>query len=182
MPSPTSAVCEGTDVARWVPRRGTPRSYVNNRTTETVASPYLAPRAERLQRFGLLRRLFDGADVHERLFGQVVPLAFEQLLEAATVSASGDVLALEAGEDFGDVEGLARRSARCVGRGATVSLSSSDSSSMPRMAMMSCRSLYFCSMLLHLAGGVVVLSPTIWGYRIGSWSRGDRRRGRCRVR
>jgi hypothetical protein len=34
----------------------------------------------------------------------------------------------------------------------TVTLSSSESSSIPRMAIMSCSSLYFCKHLLHLTG------------------------------
>src|SRR5438445_10448740 len=60
-----------------------------------------------LKRLGLLRGLFDGADVHEGLLGEVVPLAFEEFLEAAHGVAYGDVLAWDAREHLGYVERLA---------------------------------------------------------------------------
>src|SRR3712207_5067174 len=55
---------------------------------------------------GLLAGLFDGADEVEGAFGEVVVLAVHDLLEAADGVGDGDVLALEAGELLGDVEGL----------------------------------------------------------------------------
>src|SRR6266511_5360370 len=75
-----------------------------------VALPALSPdpRPPRsLERFGLLRCFFDGADVHESLLGQVVPLALEQLFEAAHGVGHGDVLAGGAGKHLGNKEGLA---------------------------------------------------------------------------
>src|SRR5919199_276962 len=69
-----------------------------------TGSPPPAPRS--LQRFCLLRRLLDRANVHEGLLGQVVPLAFEQLLEAADRVGDRDVLARHAGEHLGHVERL----------------------------------------------------------------------------
>src|ERR1700709_597103 len=58
------------------------------------------------QLFRLRRRIFDSADVHERLVRQVIPLAVAQLLEGADGGRPGDVDAGEAGELLGDVEGL----------------------------------------------------------------------------
>ena len=90
--------------------------------------------------FRLLDGLFDRADHVERLLRQVVVLAFDDLLEALDRVGDRHVLALEAGELLGDEERL--RQERWILRAReTVSLSSSDSSSMPRIAMMSCRSL-----------------------------------------
>ena len=54
----------------------------------------------------LRRRLLDGADVHERLVGQVVPLAVAELVEGADGVRARDVDAREAGELLGDEERL----------------------------------------------------------------------------
>src|SRR6185295_12025877 len=58
------------------------------------------------QLLGLGVRLLDGADVHERLIRQVVPLAFAQLVEGADGVLARGVVAGEAGELLGDVERL----------------------------------------------------------------------------
>src|SRR5437868_7200062 len=55
---------------------------------------------------GLLGRLVDAADVHERALGQVVPLALAQLLEAADRLGQRRHLALLAGERLGHEERL----------------------------------------------------------------------------
>src|SRR5437868_14207625 len=56
--------------------------------------------------FGLLARLLDDADHVEGLFGQVVVLAVNDLLEAAYGVGDLDELAFEACELLGDEEGL----------------------------------------------------------------------------
>src|SRR6266851_4211115 len=50
-------------------------------------------RSERLEALCLLRGLFDGAHVHERLLGEMIPLALEQLFEAAHRISHRDVFA-----------------------------------------------------------------------------------------
>ncbi len=60
-----------------------------------------------LQLLRLLHGLFDGADVHEGLFGQGVVLAVANLLEAADAVVELRVVAGEARERLGDVERLA---------------------------------------------------------------------------
>src|SRR5947209_6220412 len=55
---------------------------------------------------GLLARLFDCADHVEGLFGEVVVLAVNDLLEAAYGVGDFDELAFESGELRGDEEGL----------------------------------------------------------------------------
>ena len=55
---------------------------------------------------GLFLGLLDRADVEERAFGKVVPLAVAELLEAADRVGQGGVLARLAGEDLGDEERL----------------------------------------------------------------------------
>src|ERR1700690_1528296 len=80
----------------------------------------------------LLFGLFDVSDHVEGLLGQRVQLAAGDLLEAA-----GNCDATKKGCD---------RKRWILRARATTSLSSSLSSSMPRMAMMSCRSLYFWRM------------------------------------
>ena len=83
----------------------------------------------------------DRADHVERLLGQRSHLPLTIILKPRIVSFSGIVLAGRAGEHLGDVEGL-RQEALDLARGrATASLSSGESSSMPRMAMMSRSSL-----------------------------------------
>src|SRR5690348_7202983 len=59
-----------------------------------------------LERFGFLGCLFDCSDVHKCLLGKMVPLAVEQLLEAAHRIGDGDVLSGYAREHFGHVEWL----------------------------------------------------------------------------
>src|SRR5262249_21336635 len=82
----------------------------------------------RLHALGLLGGLLDAADVLERLFGQVVP-----------VSARGVTFPSLPVNAWATMNGCDRnfstRRARC-----TTFLSSSDSSSTPRMEMMSCNS------------------------------------------
>ena len=93
-----------------------------------------------LQRLRLGERFVDRADQVERLLRHAVVLAVGDFLEAADGLVDRDVLAFEAGELRRDEERL--RQERWILRARdTASLSSSDSSSMPRMAMMSCRSL-----------------------------------------
>ena len=48
----------------------------------------------------------------------------------------------------------------------TTSLSSLDSSSIPKIAMISCNSLYFCKISLHTTRHLKMPSPTIRGSRI----------------
>ena len=62
--------------------------------------------ALRLEPLGFLGGRFDGADIHEGLFGEVIPLAFAQLVEAAQRILPLGVVAGEAGEGFGNEEGL----------------------------------------------------------------------------
>ena len=81
----------------------------------------------------------DVADVQERLLGQIVGFAVADLLEAAERVGELGVLALLAGELLGDEERLAKNRSILRAR-LTISLSSSLSSSTPRIAMMSCRS------------------------------------------
>jgi hypothetical protein len=57
-------------------------------------------------RGGLLAGVVEGADVHERALGQVVALAVAEALEGVDRLLERECDALEAGEDFGDVEGL----------------------------------------------------------------------------
>ncbi len=102
-------------------------------------------RSLRSGRFGReLLRLGDGfldvADHVEGGLGEMVVLAGAEVLEALDRVLERHELARRAGEDLGDVEGLAEEALNLPGA-RTVSLSSSDSSSMPRMAMMSCSAL-----------------------------------------
>ena len=72
---------------------------------------------------------------------QVVVLAGDDALEGLDGVLELHEHARRAGEDLGDVERLADRKRWILRARATTSLSSSDSSSMPRMAMMSCSDL-----------------------------------------
>ena len=81
----------------------------------------------------------EGAGEEERLLGQLVDLALEDLLERGDGVLDRDVHPGPAGEHLGHEERLAQKRWRRRAR-ATVALSSSDSSSMPRIAMMSWRS------------------------------------------
>ena len=74
----------------------------------------------------------------------MIVLAFAKSAEALDGVGEVDELARRSREDFGDEERL-RQEALDLARAATVILSSSDNSSMPRMAMMSCSDLYRCS-------------------------------------
>src|SRR3954454_9703440 len=67
-----------------------------------MGSPALRGLRRQLLRLG--RRLLDGADVHERLVGQVVPLAVAQLVEGADGVRQRDVDAGDAVELLGDAE------------------------------------------------------------------------------
>jgi hypothetical protein len=87
------------------------------------------------------RRALDRADHVEGLLGQLVVLAVEDLAEAADRVLELHVLAGRAGELLGDEERLRQEALDLAGARTTITLSSSESSSMPRMAMMSCRSL-----------------------------------------
>ena len=89
----------------------------------------------------LLLRLLDAAHHVEGLLGQVVVLAVDDLLEAADGVRELDVAPGRAGELLGHEERLREEALDLAGARDTVSLSSSESSSMPRIAMMSWRSL-----------------------------------------
>ena len=60
------------------------------------------------QLLGLLDRFVDAADHVEGVFGQMVIFAFDHGLERLHRVFDLDELARNAGEDFGDVEGLRR--------------------------------------------------------------------------
>src|SRR5690606_1177647 len=62
-----------------------------------------------LHPLGLGGRFLDRADVHERLVGQVIPLAVAQLLERADGVLALAVDPLEAGELLGDEERLRQK-------------------------------------------------------------------------
>src|SRR5688572_28329904 len=64
---------------------------------------------------GLLGRLFNGADIHERAFGQVVPLAVAEFLEAADRLGQRRHVAGLAGEWLGDDERLRQESLNSAG-------------------------------------------------------------------
>src|SRR5262245_35093996 len=66
---------------------------------------------------GLLGGLLDGADVHERALGQVVPLAVAQLLEAADGVRQRRDLAGAVGERLGDDERLRQEALDAAGAG-----------------------------------------------------------------
>src|SRR5205085_4458891 len=68
-----------------------------------ILHPFLLFRRHAL---GLLAGLLDGADHVEGLFGEVVVLAVDDLLEAADGVGGLDELAFEAGKLLGDEEGL----------------------------------------------------------------------------
>ena len=87
----------------------------------------------------LFDRGFDAADHVEGLFRQAVMQAVEDLLEPANRVTNGHVSPGRAGELLGHEHRLREEALNLRAR-ATVSLSSSESSSMPRMAMMSWRS------------------------------------------
>jgi LmbE family N-acetylglucosaminyl deacetylase len=100
----------------------------------------------------------------------VVPLAVAQLAEAAQRVFPLRVVAGEAGEDLGDEERLAKEALDLAGA-ATMSLSSSLSSSTPRIAMMSCRLAVALEDLLHRrAIGVVLLADDAGSRNRGSTS------------
>src|SRR6266566_3386113 len=69
-----------------------------------------------------------------------IVLTFQNLLETRTVSVTGTYLPSRPVNTVATVKGCEKKRCNLRAR-ATVSLSSSDSSSIPRMAMMSCRSL-----------------------------------------
>ena len=83
---------------------------------------------------------FDAALHVEVTFGDIIMLAIENLFEAFYTVIARDIYAFHTGEHLGHVERLARGTSASYERG-TPCLSSGESSSMPRMAMMSCKSL-----------------------------------------
>ena len=87
------------------------------------------------------QHVFDGALHVERLLGEIVVLAVDDLLEAADGVGQLHVLARAMPVNCSATWNGCERKRWILRARATVSLSSSDSSSMPRMAMMSCRSL-----------------------------------------
>jgi len=109
------------------------------------------------QLLALLDRLFDGADHVEGSFRQVVILAFAEgrgnplMVSARSTNLPGEPVKISA-----TWNGCDRKRSILRAR-ATVSLSSSESSSMPRMAMMSWSDLLALEHLLDLTRGVVVL-------------------------
>ena len=94
-----------------------------------------------LQRLGLGLHLLDAADVEERLLGHVVELAVDDAPRSSRPSRStGTYSPLRPVNTSATKNGWDRN--RCTLRARfTVRRSSSDSSSRPRMAMMSCSSL-----------------------------------------
>ena len=74
-------------------------------------------------------------------FRHVVVFAVQYLLEAANRVRYGNLFTLTAREDLRHAERLAQEPLNLAARN-TVILSSGESSSMPRIAMMSCRFLY----------------------------------------
>ena len=76
----------------------------------------------------------------EILLGDIVVFAIEDFFEAADRLGNRNILACSPGENFGDVERLAQETLDFA-RAENVNLSSGLSSSMPRIAMMSCKSL-----------------------------------------
>src|SRR4026209_983966 len=84
-------------------RRATPVGVTISRRMVSAAAIRLR---RRLLAARLRPHLVDAADHVEVLLGDVVELAFEDLLEAGDRVLQGDELALEAGELLGDEEGL----------------------------------------------------------------------------
>ena len=82
----------------------------------------------------------DAADVEERLLGHVVELAVDEQLETLDRLVDRHEDARQTGEDLGHEERLGQEPLDLAGPGDR-DLSSSESSSRPRMAMMSCSSL-----------------------------------------
>src|SRR5437868_5711195 len=70
--------------------------------SETEVSTGLRTIVTPSQGLSLLCRFLDCADIHECLLGQMVPLALEQLLEAAHRVGDWHVLASHTREDFGN--------------------------------------------------------------------------------
>src|ERR1035441_6037713 len=111
MPSrPSSGAWPGR-IPRYPFLPGTCKSVTSSRTK---ARSGVATSRESVSAMGLLllqfRRLLDrflDGSLHiERLFGQVVVLAFDNFAEALDGIGQGDVLTLVAGKLLGDVEGL----------------------------------------------------------------------------
>ena len=93
---------------------------------------------------GLGRGLLDAADVQERALGHVVPAGRPGSRARRAPSRDRHVLAGQAGEASATNIGCDRKRSRRRAR-KTVILSSSDNSSMPRMATISCSSRLRCS-------------------------------------
>src|SRR5207245_6800594 len=94
--------------------------------------------------FGRFDGFIDGADHVEGLLRQVVVLSVEDFAEAADGLLQRHVLSGPVGKHLGDEERLRQEALDLSGPGHQ-QLSSSESSSMPRMAMMSCSSLLRCN-------------------------------------
>src|SRR5262249_13105562 len=104
--------------------------------------------------------LLDRADVHEGAFGQLVPLAVADLLEAADSLGELGVLAGFVGKRFGDEEGLreeALNPARAVHDELVVLRKLVDAQDGDDIAEL----LVALEDLLHSAGDFVVLLPNI---------------------
>src|ERR1039457_3074768 len=111
MPSKPSSGAWPGRIPRYPFLPGICKSVTNSRTkarsgvaTSRESVSAMGLRLLQFRRF--LDHFLDGALHVERLFGQVVVLAFDNFAEALDGIGQGDVLALVAGELLGDVEGL----------------------------------------------------------------------------
>src|SRR5665648_799616 len=106
MPSSPSTPGRTTMATSWeyTSPSGVTTSTCSTRSSATGALSASLVVARELPR--LLGGLLDAADHEEGLFGQVVALAVDEVLEAAHGVGQRDVLAGDAGELFGDVERL----------------------------------------------------------------------------
>ena len=89
---------------------------------------------------GLGQNIINGAGKQEAAFGDAVTLAVQDHLKAADGFLQRHILTGHTGKLLCHMEGLGQEALHLTAR-ATVILSSSDSSSIPIMAMMSCSSL-----------------------------------------
>src|SRR5690606_4409588 len=108
-------------------------------TSSTRRATSLLPRPL-AQLVGLAAGVLGAADVEERLLGQVVQLAVDQRLERLHRLLDRREDAGQAGEGLGHEHGLRKEPLDLAGPGDR-DLVLLDSSSRPRMAMMSCSSL-----------------------------------------
>src|SRR3989442_1967036 len=113
----TSGVCRGR-----IPKLpSTPGSRISSHSVVSTRCSGVTISTERAmsarQRLRLLHGLVDVADHVEGLLGQIVVLAVQELLEGADGVVDLHVLALEAGELLGHVEGLAEEALDLAGAG-----------------------------------------------------------------